>query len=403
MMRKFAKSVLYHARSARIKALAGPRRINWLRRRLHLPSNHIFDPLGNETAAGVRVIRLDASQRFERPLPRLLSKDRPALSFFSHRAREVGEPAYVAEFERGVAWGHPTGGVFTAHGRFVPAFTHDPCGAEFHSVWTRLRLPRPKRVAGRVLYLVTPEAEDNFHHWMIDLLPRLGLVERAGYRLQDFDHVIVNHAGRKYQRATLEHLGVPPDRVVSANDSLWLRPDCLVVPSLKQNNQALPDWDVAFMRGAFLPASVARTGRKIYLSRGDASFRRLSNEAELIPLLESHGFEIITPTSLDVPSQARLFAEADVIAGPAGAAFANLIFASPGARVIEIAPPGWLAAFHWMISARLGLEHHILLGEGPVMSGVPDVSARERDITVDPAKLEHVLNDIAATSSRASA
>jgi capsular polysaccharide biosynthesis protein len=315
-----------------------------------------------------------------------------AVAFFADRRVESTAPTYVAEFQDGVAWGHPTGGIFTADGRFVPAFTHDPGGPKSHTVWTRLRLPEPRRLAGRTLYLVTPEATDNFHHWLIDLLPRLGLVQRAGYQLAQFDHVIVNHAGRPYQRSTLAHLGIPAEKILLADEKLFLRCESLVVPSLKPQHQTLPAADLAFLRGAFLhdlPSGTAR--RKIFLSRGDARFRRLANEAELKPLLESHGFEIVCPADLDFIAQARLFAESTWIAGPAGAAFANLVFATAPARVVEIAPPQWLAAFHWMISARSGLEHTILLGDGPVMRGVPDSSARQADITLPCAKLASVL------------
>ncbi|HYD83126.1 MAG TPA: glycosyltransferase family 61 protein [Opitutus sp.] len=390
--RQLAKAVLFHARAAHIRALAAPRRVAWVRRRLHLPSNETFDPLHDDAPNGVKVTRLDPASTFRRPLPHLPDGNADAHAFFAARTVESLRPTCVAEFEGGIAWGHPTGGVFTNQGRFVPGFTHDPCGEAHHAVWTRLRLPKPKPLAGRVLYLVTPEATDNFHHWLIDLLPRLGLVQRACYRLADFDRVIVNHASRRYQFSTLERLGIPREKLIAADTSLFVRAEQLVVPSLKASNQTLPLEDIAFLRRSFLAdAQPARPSRRIFLSRADAAFRRLSNEAELHPLLRAHDFEIITPGGLDLSAQARLFADAEIIAGPAGAGFANLVFATAPARVIEIAQPGWLAAFHWMISARVGLPHTVVLGEGAVMRGVPDSSARERDIVVQPEKLERLL------------
>jgi|GEM_PF-2677594 Capsular polysaccharide biosynthesis protein len=394
--RKIAKAFLFHARGARIRALAAPRRVGWLRRRLRLPRNETFDPFSGEILRGVTVTRLDDASTWHRPLPAIFGRDSAALAFFSARTVENIAPSCVAEFENGIAWGHPTGGVFTGDGRFVPAFTHDPCGAARHTVWTRLHLPPARHFPGRILYLVTPEATDNFHHWMIDLLPRLGLVLRAGYRLEDFDRVIVNHVNRRFQRATLEHLGIPAEKLLAAHDSLWIRADSLVVPSLKASNQTFPAPDAAFLRDAFLPSDTATPFRRIFLSRNDAGFRRLANEAGLVPLLRAHGFEIITPGKLDLAAQARLFAEAAIIAGPAGAAFANLVFATPGTRVIEITPPGWLSAFHWMISTRIGLDHTLLLGEGRVMRDVPDVADRERDIVVDPAKFSALLESLPA-------
>lgn len=384
--RRLAKSLQFHARRVQISALAVPREFTWLRRRLHLPRNDVFDPLA-DSAPRVRVTRLDEPAVFRRPLPRLLEPSPESLAFFqTHTTEEIGA-SYVAELDGAVAWGHPTGGVFTADGRFVPAFTHDPCGARFHAAWARLRLPRPRPLAGRTLYLVTPEAIDNYHHWMIDLLPRLGLVQRAGYDLASFDRVILNWAARRYQQETLARFGIRADRVIAADAALSVRAEQLVVPSLKLTNQSLPPADAAFLRQSFVRGEPPGGHRRLFLSRADAGFRRLAGETELHPWLRDNGFEIITGGALTVAEQARLFSEAAVIAGPAGAAFANLVFAASPARVIEIVPPQWLAAFHWMISARLGLEHTIVLGAGAVMRGVPDASARQRDISLDPAKL----------------
>jgi len=390
--RKFAKAVLFHTRRAQIRTLSAPREVPWLRRRLHLPANDTFEPLVDTLPSTVRLFPLDAAETFVRPMPLLEGAPPEAIEFFAARRVECTAPTYVAELHDGVAWGHPTGGIFTADGRFAPAFTHDPGGAKSHTVWTRLHLPEPRRLTGRTLYLVTPEATDNFHHWLIDLLPRLGLVQRSGYELSAFDHVIVNHANRAYQLATLSHLGIPPDKIILATKDLFLRCDSLVVPSLKANHQTLPAADLAFLRDAFLGGRApASPSRKIFLSRADAKFRRVTNEPELHPLLRDHGVELISPAALEFSQQARLFADAGLVVGPAGAAFANLVFASAPAQVVEIAPPQWLAAFHWMISARLGLEHTILLGSGPVMRGIPDSSARQADITVPREKLAELL------------
>lgn len=398
--RKFAKAFLFHTRRAQVRSLAAPRALPWLRRRLHLPANEIFDPLAVTLPNSTRTVRLDDAAQFQRPLPALPGAPDAAKDFFRRRQCEKTAPAYVVELSDGVAWGHRTGGIFTAEGHFAPAFTHDPAGASQHTVWTRLHLPAPRRLAGRTLYLVTPEATDNFHHWLIDLLPRIGLVRRAGHDLAAFDHIIVNHSNRAYQRSTLEHLGLPRERIIAATDALLVQCDTLVVPSLKTNHQNLPPHDLAFLREAFLDgATVSNRHRRLFLTRNDASFRRLRNESELYPLLRSFDFEIFSAAGLSMREQARLFSEASVVAGPAGAAFANLVFAGAPAQVIEIAPPQWLSAFHWMISARLGLTHTVLLGEGPVMRGVPDSSARQADIFVQPEKLAALLHQTAALAS----
>lgn len=392
--RRYAKSLQFHARGTYIRALATVRRVPWLRRALRLPSNRPLDPLRDGDVAGVRVALLEPAGRFRRPLPLFAPGSEAARPYFAARTHEVTAPTYVVELEGGIGWGHPTAGVFTRERRFIPALTHDPCGGAYHTAWTRWSFPRPRQLPGRTLYLVTPEASDNYHHWLIDLLPRLGQVQRAGHDLAAFDQVIVNHSARRYQLATLERLGIVPEKVIAAHAGLFVQAEQLVVPSLKPQNQTLPPADGAFLRRAFLghtKAGRGAGGRRLFLSRADASYRRLHHEAELHAVLRAHDFEIVSAAGLDVPAQARLMAEAAVVAGPAGAAFANLVFATAPARVIEIAPPQWLAAFHWMISARLGLEHTIVLGDGEVMSGVPDVAARQADILLPAERLTPLL------------
>jgi len=391
--RKLVKSVLFHARGAQIRALAASRETPWLRRRLRLPANEVFDPLAAAGERDTKITRLDAAETFVRPLPAVVDANPDVTRFFAARAVEATAPTYAAELTNAIAWGHPTGAVFTSDGRFIPAFSHEPAGADHHTVWTRLHLPQPSRLPGRTLYLVTPEATDNYHHWLIDLLPRIGLVRRAGFAPSDFDHVIVNHAGRRYQLETLARLGIAAEKLILARESVYVRCDQLVVPSLKPSNQSLPAADLRFLRDTFLGEQYHHQGprRRLFLSRSDAAFRRLRNEAEVHGVLRAHDFELVSLAGLEVAEQARLFAGAEYVAGPAGAAFANLVFAPLSARVIEIVPPQWLAVFHWMISARIGLEHTIVLGEGPVMRGVPDATARQRDIIVAPQKLSALL------------
>jgi capsular polysaccharide biosynthesis protein len=394
--RKFAKTLRHHVRRAQISALAAPRHFPSIRRRLHLPANRAFDPLRDPPPAGVNVHLLDPAETFLRPLPDLPGAPAATRAYYAGRAEDVCDARCVVELPGGLAWGHPTGGVFTADGVFIPAFTHDPSGAHLHTVWTRLRLPAPRPLPGRTLYLLTPEATDNYHHWLIDLLPRLGLVRRAGYDLAAFDHVIVNHRRRSYQLATLARFGLTPDKLILASESLFICAESLVVPSLKPNPQCLPAADLAFLRASFLPPVPPSPRRRLFLDRGDAAFRRLHDADRIHQLARTRGYEILSPAGLDVSAQAELFASAEVIAGPAGAAFANLVFAQPPARVLEIASPRWPAVFHWMISARLGLAHTILFGDGPAAPGLPDVADRRADIAI---RTDRLAPHLAPTSS----
>lgn len=108
--------------------------------------------------------------------------------------------------------------------------------------------------------------------------------------------------------------------------------------------------------------------RRLYLTRRSAARRELDESADraLQPLLAREG---LTPVSLDgrsLADQARLFAGAEIVIAPHGAALANLIFATPGTRVLELnarvrdepAPRHHFAR----LAARCGLRYRMLDG-----------------------------------------
>ncbi len=385
------KTCIRCARSTTINVVGLARRFEWPRSHLNLPAPWPVDPLSAKVESGVKVIRVEPAQRFFRPVPRL-PEDLEVRPYFVEHSEQYSDTQYVSVFAKGSVWGYAHGAVFTQLGEFVPTFARDPWGPALHEVWRRPFLPAPRRLSGRALYLVTPEASDNYHHWMMDLLPRIGLVERAGFDLKTFDHIIINHANRRFQLETLKILGIDLKKVIQLNASERVQPDELVVPSLKLDNQEVPLNQLQWVRDRFLlstPSSKPR--RRLYLSRADAGARRLLNESEIFGILKDYGFESVSMNNLSVPEQARLFSEAEIIAGPSGAAFTNLVFCSPGTQVIEFASPRWLTVYHWMISSRIGLDHTIVVGDGAAPEKKLKINGRSADLTMDAQKVRRIL------------
>ena len=63
------------------------------------------------------------------------------------------------------------------------------------------------------------------------------------------------------------------------------------------------------------------------------------NQAELQAALESRGFVSIQPERLSVAEQAGFLSSARCVVAPHGAALTNLIFAPPGALLLELFHP----------------------------------------------------------------
>jgi hypothetical protein len=79
--------------------------------------------------------------------------------------------------------------------------------------------------------------------------------------------------------------------------------------------------------------------RRIYISRNDATVRRISNESELVARLSEFGFESHRLETLDIETTVAMFANAEMIVTPHGSGAFNNLFAPQSATVIEIDHP----------------------------------------------------------------
>jgi hypothetical protein len=121
---------------------------------------------------------------------------------------------------------------------------------------------------------------------------------------------------------------------------------------------------LAALRKALLPPVDLSSGgkRRLYVSRANASTRRLLNEFALIDVLRTFDFAAIAPESLPFSEQVRAFAEADLVVGPKGANLANIIFMRPGSHVVALAADDFPDTFFRDIVAGSGVHYSEIYG-----------------------------------------
>lgn len=232
-----------------------------------------------------------------------------------------------------------------------------------HPLYLAAGLPRPERIEEPIAVLTTRGA-GNYGHFLFDVMARLDLLREAG--LVDASTRYLVPDGAAWQREILAAWGVPLDRVLAphAHPHVTGR---LLVSSLPDDRLRMPRWVVDSIRRHLLPEDLAAPSRKLYVGRhGGPHTRRLLNEVALLDLLAPHGFESVRPEDHSVAEQARMFAEAEVIVGVHGAALSNLVFCSPGARVLGLLPADFVDPVFWAITTELrDVEFRYLLGVGP--------------------------------------
>lgn len=396
-LRRLVKKAEKQVRKGRMATMACLRELAITRTALNLPKNDVYS-LAAEPTAGVKVHSLDPEHPFERQLPHMSGESEMHWIFRTGQCGYIAA-SFVAELHGGRFWGYYGGSVFTDDGRLVPELSKDVWGPKLHSAFVATHLPKLQQLAGRTLSLVTPEAATNYHHWTVDLLPRAGLAQRAGFALSDFDHVLVKDRGLPYQLEGLRRLGIDDNKIIRVTDDMHFQCEVLVVPAVRHDNTRVGLTDLNFTRRLYLPEepTPAMAKRRLYISRRDASFRRVVNEDELMPLLHAEGFEEIAMSKMSVAEQARIFSQAAVLIGPNGSAFANLVFANRACRVVELFAPGWVVGYNWMLSDLLGLDYTAVIGEGPRPPEGTLPRELKQDIQIDIAKFKAALETVTSS------
>ena len=265
-----------------------------------------------------------------------------------------------------------------------------------HPLFLRPRLPTPTHVPGTLVSLATRGTSTNYYHFLTDLLPRWGILEEA-LPGTPVDAVYLS-TRTSYQRQLLALVGLDPLPVVEVEKDACLAPDRLLVPSTPNQDLMAPPWVVDWLR-ARLPASADLGGRArgLYVTRGSTpNTRRYVEEPDLWPALEARGFTRLDPGTVSVQEQIDAFAAAEVIVAPHGAALANLVFARPGVRVLELFAPDYVNPCYWAITQSLpdatyrylvaGQPAEVAAAERRPMTGVL------RDISIPPDRVLAALD-----------
>lgn len=266
---------------------------------------------------------------------------------------------------------------------------------ECHHLLSERKVPEPECFEGRLAVITSP-GSDNYFHWTLDSVPKLGLLEKMdgeidAYYVDDRSH---------FHHEWLNKLGVPFDKIISASPERHIKASELIVPSFAGLPNLPSPSGLDFIR-RFMPNTAHRDGKRIYVSRSGSRRRRILNEAEMFPLLEEHGFEIVHPGKMSVAEQMETFASAQVVVSPHGAELTNLVYCSPGTEIIEIFSPYYLNPCFKQLAAVRGLEHTALVGKGGrrVLRNIQDAHYVWTNIKVDINGFEKELNRIEKTTT----
>ena len=213
--------------------------------------------------------------------------------------------------------------------------------------------PRLKRkIPGKVLSLLTGGGgNENYWHWMFDVLPRIGICEEK-INLNNIDFFLIPDNNKKFQNETLETLKIPPKKQISSTkfrhiiaDELYITSHPVVLTdNATRDIQNIPEWILDWLKSKFLineNKNIKTFSKKVYLDRSDSksnarNLRSIINEHDVQDFMKNNGFKIVKLSELTFEDQVMTFRNAETIVGLHGAGFANLTFCRPGTKIVEI-------------------------------------------------------------------
>jgi len=320
-------------------------------------------------------------------------------SFVSHSLKL---PRFVATIEKGRYIENSFGSIVTDDDTLLQdvslnnsSWCDDCPNPRLHNAFRRFPGRVNKKFQGPTLALGTPFSS-NYHHFLLDTLPRISLLHEAGIKLTEIKAFILDSGGSRFHGEILAELKLDDHKLLVAKRGLHLQSDLLVVPSISEPlcREKIIDYTsegLEFIRRLLRPKISRTRRRRLLLSRRLAATRRWLEEDDALPYLESIGFERIECENLSVHDQALLFGEAEAVIMPHGGGMANCVFCEPGTKIFELFNPLYVPAFMLSLSTALGLDYIAIAGDTTEKEVQQNAGAESVEVRIAPQRIARIL------------
>lgn len=197
-------------------------------------------------------------------------------------------------------------------------------------------LRRRHKLPGRFLW-ITDDWSYGYFHWLADALPRLFAARELAATMTlllpaTCDVDFVRASLRLFDLAGIEYIAPHEVRVI----------DQLVLPTHAAPSGSFNDPLMRELRDFVLDAYGVdrKPHRRIYVSRGRATKRRIANEDEVIAILRHFDFEIVYFEDHPFEEQVRIAAATKFMVSNHGAGLTNMLFMPEGGLILELRREG---------------------------------------------------------------
>jgi hypothetical protein len=243
-----------------------------------------------------------------------------------------------------------------------------------------------KKINIQEAYLATQEWGDNFYHFTLELLPNLINFHYCNPNVPIL--VPISYKSKNFIVDYFSIIGIQPMYFNGENIAFIHKLHVCPLPRVgvfnKLNLLNLKDKiEVNTLKIAYKPPF-----RKIYISRSNASKRKISNELAIIDYLKTVGFEIILAENIILPDLISILTETSVLISNHGAGLSNIIHLQPRQTIIELKSHN---DNYWMyFSLSKILEHRYFY----LFNKSDSLNYRDANIEVNLVELESILSNI---------
>ena len=289
--------------------------------------------------------------------------------------------------------------VLDRHTQFLPSPSPEARFRRLQGSDLLLRNEEENFLKGSYALGFTP-VSSNYSHWITEVLP---FWITYADRLKPMGVKLLLGTVSNFQEQALAVLGIEPGDVVK------IGPGRLRVEHLYLTSPMEVGAPASLVRDA-AEKLVQQLGgyareedrRRLFLSRSDATTRRLLNEQQITRRLARYGFSIVRCSELSFVEQVKLLASASAVVGIHGAALSNVIFCKPGTKFLELFPEFCVHPHYRLLAHRAGVRYGFLQGTSfeNEDSRTDDLAARLRawnqDFVINPQLVEQAAHWVAS-------
>jgi capsular polysaccharide biosynthesis protein len=244
---------------------------------------------------------------------------------------------------------------------------------------------RRRRIESEALW-ITNYWSTGYFHWVADALTRLFVVQD---RARDLLLLLpVEYRGCEFVASTLKAFGVTNVDFIERDEVLECR--SLWLPSHTAPPGHFKDEAIRGVRNVLLAAygSTGAEGERLYITRSKAPKRRIVNEAEITPILNTFGFQTINTEDCSFADQVQICSRARYIVSNHGAGLTNTLFMRDGGSILELRHQSdCINNCYFTLASALDFNYFYQT----CLAQNPSADPHEADLLVDPGELERNL------------